>query len=209
MQAQQYDDHVKKHLTNDELKARANRLHLAHLDMVEVKHYIDALDALACVRAKDDSWSSLVLGDAIPAIYIAIITVYARPFVNSYSKGTADPKLIPEDIQLFDNDCELEAFHNQIVALRSKAVAHADWTHHSTRLITDDKTFGLKREHSQPQYLQDINIALLLRLVEHVRVTTSSLAYDTDVLYQTEIERSEATLPTDDHSPLGSPFERC
>lgn len=179
------------------MKARANRLHLAHQDMVEVKRYLDALEALTCSIAKDDSWSSFILGDAIPAIYIAIIIVYARPFVNSYSKGNAEPKLIPEGIQLFDNDCELEAFHNRLIELRSTTVAHADWMQHNTQLITNEKQFGLKREHSQPDYMQGIDIALLRRLVEHVEVATRGLAYDMDVYYQTEIERAEATLPTD------------
>lgn len=179
------------------MKARANRLHLAHQDMVEVKRYLDALEALTCSIAKDDSWSSFILGDAIPAIYIAIIIVYARPFVNSYSKGNAEPKLIPEGIQLFDNDCELEAFHNRLIELRSTTVAHADWMQHNTQLITNEKQFGLKREHSQPDYMRGIDIALLRRLVEHVEVATRGLAYDMDVYYQTEIERAEATLPTD------------
>jgi len=76
-------------------------------------------------------------------------------------------------------------------------VAHADWTQHNTQLITNDKQFGLKREHSQPDYMQGIDIALLRRLVEHVEVATRGLAYDMDVYYQTEIERAEATLPID------------
>jgi hypothetical protein len=140
---------------------------------------------------------TLCVGDAIPAIYIAVIIVYARPFVNSYSKGFAEPKLIPEDLQLFDNDCELGAFHNRLLELRSTAVAHADWTLHNTHLITNDKDVGSRREHFQPEYQQGIDIYLLRRLVEHVKVSTKNLAYDFDIYFQAEIERSNADMSAD------------
>lgn len=179
-----------------ELKAKANRLHLAHQDMVEVKQYIDALETVTYAMEKDNEWSSFLLFQAIPAIYIAIIIVYTRPFMNSYSKGEADSKLIPEGIQLFENDRELEDFHNQLIELRSTAVAHADWTQHSTRLITNDPQFGLKREHSQPDYAHGVDMVLLRRLVNHVEAATKGLAYDMDVYYQTEIERAETCSST-------------
>lgn len=175
------------------MKERANRLHLAHEDMVEVTRYLEALEELTSTIEKDIF--SFFVYDAIPAIYIALIIVYARPFVNSYSKGKADPKLIPEDIQLFDNEWELETLHNRIIEIRSTAVAHSDWTQHNTNLITTDRQSGLKREHSKPDYIQEIDIALLRRLVKHVESATRGLAYDMDVYYQTEIERSADTLP--------------
>jgi uncharacterized protein YceH (UPF0502 family) len=53
-------DDVKYRQTSNELKARANRLHLAHQDMLEVQKYLDALETLSCVRANDDSWTDFM-----------------------------------------------------------------------------------------------------------------------------------------------------
>ena len=174
-----------------EMKAKANRLHLAHEDMVEARGYLQSLEELTSVIEKYDL--SFFLIDAIPAVFIALIIVYARPFVSSYSKGMADPKLDPESIQLFDNDSELEILHQRLIGLRNTAVAHSDWTWHNTELITNDKQFGLKRKHSRPDYMDGIDISLLGRLIEHVEAATRGSAYDMDVYYQAEIERTDGT----------------
>ena len=182
---------MKCHGTIAEMKAKANRLHLAHQDMIEAGNYLQALEELTFVISKYRA--AFFIFDAIPAMFIALIIVYARPFVSSYSNGMADPRLNPDSIQLFDNDSELEILHHRLIKLRNTAVAHADWTQHNTELITNDKQFGLKREHSRPNYMDGIDIALLGRLIEHVEAATKGSAYDMDVYYQTEIERSGAT----------------
>lgn len=179
---------MNKHLTADEMKAKANRMHLAHQDMCEAVDYLTALKELNFILKNNHS--AFFVFDAIPAIFIALITVYARPFVSSYSKGKADPKLIPEDLRLFDNNHEFEILHHRIIERRNTAVAHADWTSHNTELITDDKQFGLKRKHSRPDYMEGIDITLLGRLLNHVEGATKGGAYDMDVYYQTEIERT-------------------
>lgn len=128
------------------------------------------------------------LMDAENAIFIALIVVYARPFVRSFSDGKADPKVVPEDLQLFDGESELEILHRQVIDLRNSAVAHSDWTQHHTELITSNKQYGLRREHSSPDYMKGLNLAQLRRLIRHVEVAIRGFAYDLDVYYQAEVE---------------------
>ena len=171
-------------LTPEALKAKANRLHLARQDMVEAGDYALSLEFF--VSAKYLEWD---LFGAENAIFIAVIVVYARPFVNSFSNGQADPKVVPEDLKLFDGENELEILHRRVIDLRNSALAHSDWTQHPTKLITDDKQYGLRREHSRPDYMEGIDLAQLRRLIEHVELAMRGLAYDLDVYYQAEVER--------------------
>ena len=166
------------------MNAKANRLHLARKDMLEARYYSNSLQQLMSEADRE-----FYLIDAENAIFIALIVVYARPFVNSFSDGKADPKVVPQDIKLFDGEDELEVLHRRVIDLRNSAVAHSDWTQHHTELITNNKEYGLRREHSRPDYMQGIDLAQLRRLIEHVEVAMRALAYDLDVYYQAEIEK--------------------
>ena len=166
------------------MKAKANRLHLARQDMLEAGYYANSL--VQFMSAKDQEF--FLIG-AENAIFIALIVVYARPFVNSFSNGKADPKVVPQDLKLFDGENELEILHTRVIDLRNSAVAHSDWAQHHTELITNNKAYGLKREHSRPDYMQGVDLSLLRRLIEHVEVAMRGFAYDLDVYYQAEVER--------------------
>jgi len=137
---------LEKALAAAAMKAKANRLHLAHQDMREAGDYANTLEESAFAR---DSDSAFFLFAAEEAIFIALIVVYACPFVNSFSSGKADPKVVPEDIRLFDNGSEFEILHGRIIDLRNTAVVHADWAKHHTVLIPDNQQYGLKREYSR------------------------------------------------------------
>ena len=165
------------------MKAEANRLHRARQDMLEAGSYAGSLEYL--LSAKDDNFFSLMQR----TLSIALMVVYARPFVHSISNGKADPKVLPGEPRLFDGEIVLRALHLQIINLRNSAVAHPDWRHHRTELTTSDKQYGLRRKHFSPDYMQGINLDQLRRLIKHVEVEMRGGAYDLDVFYQVEVEK--------------------
>ncbi|HUX74875.1 MAG TPA: hypothetical protein VMV25_13415 [Steroidobacteraceae bacterium] len=77
------------------------------------------------------------------ALIIAAIIHYARPFSNN-EKGKAppsDPKVAPELMEFDDEQLKL---HEHILALRNKAVAHAEYTNYPIDVSADGTSGGLE-----------------------------------------------------------------
>ena len=150
------------------IRELANRLHIACEDMWEAYWY--------CLDLKRDSTPPIS-----DSILVAIIVVYARPFINSRSEGRAAPKLDPAELAMFDHRPDLERLHDALLERRHKAVAHSDWTYHRTELTDTER--GLRRVKAPVSYAQSLDIQLLPELVSYVREFTCGLAYDLDLAY--------------------------
>ncbi|GAB3647336.1 hypothetical protein [Ramlibacter alkalitolerans] len=103
----------------------ARRLAQAMSDMREAGRYLRALHALVI----KEGWQTRGVADAT---MLAIIVVYARPFIKSRTEGRAAPKLDASALKLFEGRPALQQLHDRLLSLRDKGVAHADWVHHRT-----------------------------------------------------------------------------
>jgi len=104
---------------------RINRLTSASLDLENCIRFLDELDSH---RYASTSYEALLL--------LAII-FYARPFSGNEKPGSTHPSesRVP-DIVLSGLLGEERRLHEEVVTLRNKAVAHAEWSHHPTG-VTD------------------------------------------------------------------------
>ncbi len=113
------------------------------------------------------------------AAYVAIIVVYSRPFRKSRSNGQAATRLDASEIGLFLDRPELAELHDQILASRDQAVAHADWDRHTTELIpSQDET--IRRSSTIPRYTAHMDLKLLDDLLHHVAYRTSKMSMEID-----------------------------
>jgi hypothetical protein len=143
----------------------ARRLTLAVADMEQARSYLRSLHAVV-------STSGWPPGGICDAAMLAVIVVYARPFMKSHSSGRAASKLDPEALQLFAGRPALKKLHEQLMGLRNQAIAHADWQHHRTMLLTNGVWVTTS---TTPQHAKQ-DLVRVYRLVRHVQRRTLKLS---------------------------------
>lgn len=161
----------------EQLQLDANRLHLARHDLYEAAAYLRLLIARLAHAADDGPEAQ----DPAPAFLIAFIVVYSRPFMKSWSQGSATAKVTPADIGLFDDQPYLEPIHDLVIRARDKMVAHSDWEFRNARLEESDSSSGVVRSYRSHHYPSDFNPADLKRLVDHVEAELNFKAHALDV----------------------------
>lgn len=163
--------------SEEQLLRDANRLHLAKNDLYEAAAYLRLLTARP-VHAVEDGPEAQ---DPAPAFLIAFVVVYSRPFLNSWSQGSATPKVTPSDIGLFDDQPDLEPIHDLVIRTREKMVAHSDWEFRQTSLVESNTPGGVVRMYRSRHYPSDFVPADLRRLVYHVETVLAFKAHALDV----------------------------
>src|SRR5450830_902518 len=96
---------------------RANRLHLAMLDMQDVCRYLDAYAELATFGEQLKANLSQTLRETL---VIAAIVSYCRPFKRSNSQGKALNKLSIDEFWWISNNPAQSAMHTCIMSKRDK-----------------------------------------------------------------------------------------
>lgn len=154
----------------------ANRVFLTFKDMTYAWAYLEGHKAL------EDNYldkNTLEYVDLDEAVLIAAIVTYCRPFKRSKSKDFATAVLDPKQIGLFEGKDELQTLHNRLLELRDQAIAHADWSHHSTEIMETTETSVLRRS-PRPLLLGGLKATELRSLVAHVRDYCLKRAFDLD-----------------------------
>lgn len=154
----------------------ANRVFLASKDMGYALAYLDGQRALQKNYPDQNTMEFIQLNEAV---LIATIVTYCRPFKRSRSAGFADAALNPEDIGLFDDASDLRKCHEQLLTLRDQAIAHSDWTHHSTKLLEANEHTVL-RGSPRPQFLAGLKADDLRPLICHVLKFCRNKSFDLD-----------------------------
>lgn len=102
-------------------KERINRLTSASLDIEN------------CLRFLDELMNHKYGSTLYEALLVSAVIFYARPFSQNEKKGSphlSEPR-VPNSV-LSGLSQDESKFHENIVTLRNKAVAHAEWSHHPT-----------------------------------------------------------------------------
>ena len=170
--------------------AEADRVALAHHDVAEALRYFRALKEFVA-RGSGEHWSIESL--AVSALAIATVIAYARPFKLSHVDEKARTKIDPKAVGLFDGAPDLEPLHTTMLDLRDKAVAHADWTHHSTQLVSEGATVRISTGPNPAAMLDAAGD--VLRLLEHVGAKLGWISWQED-LSRREGSSAEVPIPT-------------
>ena len=156
-------------LSNDH--QRANRLHLAILDMQDARTY---LDAYAELDTQGKGLRAELLQTLSETLIVAAIVAYCRPFSRNYSPGQATQKLKIGDFWWVINDPAKTALHRLMITKRDKFVAHADWEARSTEIVELTGTRVL-RTFSDPDLMEGL---------DPVAFSTLALEVEKDCFYQ-------------------------
>ena len=159
---------------------RANRLTLAARDMSDVKRYLIAFKELDQLQRAAGNWKYF---DHCEALLVAAIVAYCRSFINSESRGKADPLLRPADFDCLRQSATLAALHKTLLKRRHKAIAHADWTEHSTTLIDATNTSSFRRT-SVPGFTDGIDPTAFLRLAGQIEAEALAQSHQLDTTGQ-------------------------
>ena len=154
----------------------ANRVFLTFKDMTYASSYLEAHKALEENYLDKNTTEYVDLGEAV---LIAAVVTYCRPFKRSRSREFADGLLDPNQIGLFESKNELQALHDRLLELRDQAIAHADWTHHSTEVLETSEKSVLRRS-PRPHLLGGLRAEELRPLVAHVLQFCRNKAFDLD-----------------------------
>lgn len=102
-------------------KKRINRLTIASLDLEN------------CIRFLDELSSQRYGSTAYEALLISAIIFYSRPFSGNERKESPHPSesRVPDGVLsgLLEEERKL---HEEVVTLRNKALAHAEWSYYPT-----------------------------------------------------------------------------
>ncbi|RYF37482.1 MAG: hypothetical protein EOO38_26205 [Cytophagaceae bacterium] len=133
---------------------RANRLHLAMLDMQDARRYLDGYAALEPLQ---NELMPELFQTLCETAVIAAIVAYCRPFKRNASSGQAVKKLSLDDFHWIVNNEVQKALHVHIVAKRDQFVAHADWSARSTQVVELTAT-GVTRTFSDPDVMEALDV---------------------------------------------------
>jgi len=89
------------------------------------------MDLENCLRFLDELKNHTYGSTPYEALLIAAVVFYARPFSQNEKKGSLHPSepRVPESVLSRLSQDEI-TFHESVVTLRNKAIAHAEWSHH-------------------------------------------------------------------------------
>jgi hypothetical protein len=96
------------------------RLWLSRVDLEEARATIDELLQLNLPLPKKDRPSPLLM-----ALTTALVVSYSRPFVNSRGQSAVAEKTVPGSL-LRVLSSNQRAFHNYLIDVRNREVAHSD-----------------------------------------------------------------------------------
>lgn len=132
---------------------RANRLHLAILDMQDARRY---LDAYADLEPQPEALKAELYQTMRESLIVAAIVSYCRPFSRNQSPGQAVKKLSIDEFWWITNNATQRALHVLITTKRNTFVAHADWDARSTEIVELTGT-GVTRTFSDPDVMEGLH----------------------------------------------------
>lgn len=108
-------------------KEKINRLTSATLDLEN------------CIRFLNELLNQEYGSTAYEALVMSAIVLYARPFSRNEKNGSPYPSesCVPGAV-LSGLTADEKKLHEEIITLRNKAIAHAEWSHHPTG-VTDSR----------------------------------------------------------------------
>jgi len=160
----------------DTPKMIANRCHISADDCVAAKTYLEAYLEL---ERQDKTSESSNFFIHCEGLLIAAIISYCRAFTFSKSSGFAIGKVKMDLGKVFNYDTLKIEQHKRLLDKRNKAVAHADWTYHKTKLV-EVVNGGVLRKRPCVIYGQKIDINLFIEMTEIMRLYFSCKQYDLD-----------------------------
>lgn len=163
-------------MTLQHFEKKANRLHLAVADMFRAQRFVRDLYDMQCSSAVPvENRHGL-----FEAVLIGAITVYARPFTNSYSQGFADSKVDVVEIDLFENEPIHKQMHESLITYRNKAVAHGDWAYFKVDPTEYFENGTRGRRHHEPDLLKAIDLKTFTALTVFVAGKLHKAAVEAD-----------------------------
>ncbi len=134
----------------------ANRYHLAHKDMEDVKRYLNAIQELEDVEYLKQTSEFF---DHREAICLAAMVAYCRSFKQSFTNGNASQKLNVDQLDCLKQSTILKELHQLIVTRRDKAIAHGDWEMRPTYLLLEQSDDSqIMRRTPIPQLFADLDL---------------------------------------------------
>ena len=138
-------------------KKRINRLTSASLDL---ENSIRFLDELSSQRYGSTAYEALL---------ISAIIFYSRPFSGNERKDSPHPSesRVPDDVLsgLLEEERKL---HEEVVTLRNKALAHAEWNYHPTG-VTNSSIIQAMPFSIWRHFQRSVAVAKLKNLASKVR----------------------------------------
>lgn len=139
-------------------RERVNRLTSASLDLENSLRFLEELSI--------QPYGST----AYEALLVSAIIFYARPFSSNEKTGSPHPSesRVPSVVLsgLMNDEIKL---HEEVVTLRNKAVAHAEWSHHPTG-VTDSGIIQAKPFSIWRYFQGSADIAKFKNLAGKVRL---------------------------------------
>lgn len=144
--------------------------------MDDVKRYLAAYIELDAMQRQTNNSRFF---DHCEAALIAAVVAYCRPFRQSRSQGNAAKLLQGSDLACIARNTAFTALHETLLDRRDTAIAHADWKHHNTELLSvrDASVF---RRVSIPDLAQGIDVDLFVQLADAVRQEVLALSHAID-----------------------------
>ena len=154
-----------ENILKSQSELQSNRLHRVCYDMDETVGYLEALSAVIAVpKDAQPAYQAQIM----QALLAAAIVAYARGFKNSRSDGNASPSV--QFAEIFESPEQWSInLHQTLIAKRDQAVAHADWSQHSTRLVYVTPKGDVQRAGTMPDIWSGIRIETFERLVNAVK----------------------------------------
>lgn len=123
----------------------ANRYIISSRDCDDARDYLDAYFEL---KQKDAESGSGEFFKHREGLVMAAIISYSRPFKCSHSKGFAAKRVSIDRADVFANDQARAELHDRILDRRGQAVAHSEWAHRSSALLSARAAEGVLRKSS-------------------------------------------------------------
>jgi len=154
----------------------AHRLAVAYRDMEDVKRYLAAYLELDAMQRQS---SNSRYFDHCEAALIAAVVAYCRSFKSSRSDGKAAKNLLTSDIASIQRNPAFAALHHALLDRRDTAIAHGDWKHHNTELLSVQGPSVFRRV-SVPDLTSGLDVDSFMQLAEAVRQDVLAMSHAID-----------------------------
>jgi hypothetical protein len=156
----------------------ANRYHLSAKDFNAALKYLHACVEL---KEKDEESGKNQYSCHQEGLLIAAIISYGRPFKRSWSKDFATPSITVDLPQVFNAVEDHVSFHEHIIELRDKAVAHSDPKFHKTELVKSPPDTSLVHRKSSVVHCSEIvDLEMFITIAKAMALHCSCRSYEID-----------------------------
>lgn len=112
----------------------------------------------------------------LTATFLAAIVAYVRPFTKNFSAGIADQRL---DVSLLKEVQKHKALHDLLCSKRHEMVAHGEWKHRETELLSMQKDSTVRRTR-RPDFYAGVDISEFRELVINLHAELVDAVYPLD-----------------------------